>query len=182
MSFASRGILDVAGANLNAKKLHEVVVTPPVPANAKVTSITARCIEPLGDHVQVALSMNGMLHLIKISDKDKQKPLKVNQLVSLKLGLPRRTYTGLMVMNKLPQGELAGGKVEIMFSYHFPFAKNAAAHLPFAQAAEMARREVRDQSLRSHVATPDVMVAAEQAAQHAMKRVVVQKAANVKRK
>jgi hypothetical protein len=178
LSFSSRGVLDVASANLDSKKVYELTITPPVPASAKITSIVARCLEPLGNHVQPAFAMNGTLHLIKVVDPHRQKALKKDQTISLNVALPRREYMTLTVMNKVPQGNLVNGKLEIIYSYVFPFAAGAKAHTPVATVADVARSQVRDASLkRGHQVTPtfismspNVMVAAEKAAQEAVKQ------------
>jgi hypothetical protein len=177
--YFSRGILDVESANLDSRKVYEVVLVPPVPATAKVTSITARCMVPFGSHVQPVFAMNGTLHLLKVTDPYRQKTLKKDQIITLNLVLPRREFLTLTVMNKVPQGLLTEGKLEIIYSYHFLYTKHAAAHTPIATVADVARNAVRDAALkRSHqvitnpniVMSPKITIAAEQAAQDAVKQ------------
>lgn len=176
--FSSRAILDVESANLDSKKVYELPITPAIPASAKITSITARCITSLGNHVQPVFAMNGTLHLIKVVDPHRQRPLKKDQIITLNVSLPRREYMTLVVMNKVPQGTLVEGKLEIIYSYMFPFVSGAISHTPISTVAEVARNQVRDASLKRHhqvtptfiSVSPNVMVAAEKAAHAAVRQ------------
>lgn len=177
--FSSRAFLDVAAVNLDSKKVYELPLTPPIPATAKVTSIVARCVVPLGNQVEPVFAMNGTLHILKIVDPARQKPLRKDQIISLNLGMPRREYMSLIVMNKAPPGSMIEGKLEIIYTYFFPHRAGAKMHTPVATVADQARRQVQDAALkRNHEATPQfvsvsstVMAAAEQAAHAAVKQV-----------